>query len=114
VVAEPNPIERYRNNLQGEVDSAVLYRVLAESESNPQMKEVYRRLAAVEEAHAEFWRGRLSKLGAAGGRRRVSFRTRALAFLARRFGPNLVLPIINSFERSGSEQYDNQPEAVSA
>lgn len=113
-MSEPNPIDRYRSNLQGEVDSAVLYRVLAESETNPQMKEVFRRLAAVEEAHAEFWRGRLTKLGAGGGRGRVSFRTRALAFLARRFGPNLVLPIINSFERSDSRQYDTQPEAVSA
>ena len=60
-------VERYRNNLQGEIDSAALYGAMAESESNPQLKEVYHRLAAVEEAHAEFWRSRLKRLGAGGG-----------------------------------------------
>jgi len=119
-MAEPDPveryrdIERYRNNLQGEVDSAALYRTMAEAESSPQLKEVYNRLAAVEEAHAEFWRSRLARLGASGGVRHAGFRTRALIWLARRFGANTVLPAINSLERTGSHQYDNQPEAVSA
>jgi len=49
-------IERYRANLQGEVDGAALYKTLAQTEQDPHLAEVYRRLAAVEEAHAEFWR----------------------------------------------------------
>lgn len=106
-------IERYRTNLQGEVDSAALYRTLAESETSPQLKQVYNRLAAVEEAHAEFWRGRLARLGASGGKSRAGLRTRMLMWLARRFGPGILLPVINSFERTGSHEYDNQPEAVS-
>ena len=51
-------------NLQGEVDSAALYRALAEAEPDPHLSEVYRRLAAVEEAHAEFWRKQLARIGA--------------------------------------------------
>jgi VIT1/CCC1 family predicted Fe2+/Mn2+ transporter len=109
-----NDVQRYRDNLRGEVDSAVLYRALADAEANPQLSEVYRRLAAVEEAHAEFWRGRLGRLGAGAGRRRIGWRTRALAWLARRFGPDFVLPLINALERSDSAHYDAQPEAVSA
>jgi VIT1/CCC1 family predicted Fe2+/Mn2+ transporter len=107
-------IERYRSNLQGEVDSATLYRALADTETSPQLKEVYRRLAVVEEAHADFWRTRLTRLGAGGGKIRATARIRMLMWLARRFGPSIVLPVINSFERTGSREYDNQPEAISA
>ena len=45
---------RYSSNLQGEVDSAGLYRALAEAEPNPQLSQVYRRLATIEDAHAEY------------------------------------------------------------
>ena len=71
---------RYRANLQGEVDSAGLYRALAESEADPRLSEVYRRLAAVEEAHAEFWRKQLARVGAQTGRLRPDWRSRALAW----------------------------------
>src|SRR5262249_20600230 len=40
------------------------------------------------------------------------WRTRALAWLARRFGPQFVLPVIGALERRDSGQYDDQPEAV--
>jgi len=103
---------RYRANLQGEVDSAGLYRALAESESDPRLSEVYRRLAAVEEAHAEFWRKQLQRIGAKAGRLRPELRSRTLAWLARRFGPQFVLPVIGALERRDVGQYDAQPEAV--
>src|SRR5712671_4562190 len=113
-VAEESPIRRYRSNLQGEIDSAVLYRALAEAESSPQLKEVYQRLASVEEAHAEFWRKRLKGAGASTVGRRPGWRTRALAWAARRFGPETVLPLINALERADFAKYDAQPEAASA
>jgi vacuolar iron transporter family protein len=112
---EQPSIARYRTNLRGELDSAVLYRALADAEANPQLREVYGRLASVEEAHAEFWRKRLAGLGAAGAaRRRPGWRTRVLAWAARRFGPGVVLPLINALERADFNKYDAQPEAVSA
>ena len=49
---EEDPRRRYTANLQGEVDSAALYRTLAQTEKNPQLAQVYGRLAAIEEAHA--------------------------------------------------------------
>jgi VIT1/CCC1 family predicted Fe2+/Mn2+ transporter len=113
-VTQSDPQARYRANLQGEVDSATLYRALAEVEANPQIAEVYKRLAGIEEAHAEFWRKRLGKLGSRLPRLRPSFRSRALAWLARRFGPDFVLPVINTLEQADSGQYDKQPEAVAA
>jgi vacuolar iron transporter family protein len=113
-VPNPDPIKRYRGNIQDEVDSASLYRAMSEVEANPQLKTVYSRLAQVEEAHAEFWKKRLTGLGASDRRRGPGWRSRTLAWLARRFGPETVLPIINSMERTGSAGYDSQPEAVLA
>ena len=63
-MGEKSDERRYAVNLQGEIDSAALYRTLASVEKKPELAEVYNRLAAVEDSHAEFWRRRLVKLGA--------------------------------------------------
>jgi demethoxyubiquinone hydroxylase (CLK1/Coq7/Cat5 family) len=111
-MTDQGSVARYRSNLQGEVDSAALYRAMAEAEADPRLSEVYRRLAAVEEAHAEFWRKELRRRGERAPRLQPGWRTRALAWLARRFGPQFVLPTLSALERRDSGQYDRQPEAV--
>ena len=103
---------RYSANLQGEIDGAALYKTLAEAEKDPRLATVYRRLAAVEEAHAEFWRSRIRALHGRVPRLRLGFRTRALGWLARRFGPSFVLPTLDTLEHMDSGNYDAQPEAV--
>src|SRR5690349_15495842 len=111
-MAKDDDAARYRANLQGEYDSAGLYRALADAEPDPRLKEVYGRLAAVEEGHAEFWRRQLDRIGARAERLGLGWRTRALAWLARRFGPRLVLPTINTLEQRDVGHYDDQAEAV--
>ncbi len=113
-MADDGSVARYRTNFQGEVDSAALYRAMAEAEKDPHLSEVYRRLAAVEEAHAEFWRKQLDRAGATARARGPGWRTRALVWLARRFGPQFVLPTLSTLERRDSGMYDQQPEAVAA
>jgi hypothetical protein len=103
---------RYRADLQGEVDSASLYRTLANTEPDARTSAIFRKLAAVEDAHAEFWRKNLERIGARIPSRRPGWRTRALAWLARRFGPEFVLPTINVLEHADSATYDEQPEAI--
>jgi vacuolar iron transporter family protein len=105
---------RYRRNLQGEVDSAALYRALADAESDTKLKQVYRRLAGVEEAHAEFWTRQIAGAGGRTSQLRPGLRSRLLAWLARRFGTETVLPIVDTLERSDVTQYDSQPEAAAA
>ncbi len=109
---ENDPQRRYTANLQGEVDSAALYRTLSQTENNPQLAQVYGRLAAVEEAHAEFWKRQLQAVGRRVPLLRPGFRTRALEWLARRFGPAFVLPTVNTLEQVDSGAYAAQPEAV--
>jgi VIT1/CCC1 family predicted Fe2+/Mn2+ transporter len=111
-MATRDDVRRYRANLQGEVDSATVYAALAGAEPDPNLAEVYRKLAAVEGAHAQFWRGQLAKGGAGGQAVAASFRARAMAWLARRFGPSFVLPTIAAAEARDVDAYDNQPEAV--
>jgi VIT1/CCC1 family predicted Fe2+/Mn2+ transporter len=106
------PEKRYRANLQSEIDGAHLYRILADQEPDPQVAGIYRQLADVEEAHAALWQKHLAALGRPVGTPKIGWRTRVLSFLARRFGPGFVLPVINSLEAADSGHYDRQPEAV--
>jgi vacuolar iron transporter family protein len=111
-MAESNPQTRYTANIQGEVDSAALYRALAEAEVNPQLAGIYKKLADVEDEHAAFWVGQLKKIGHADPSLTPSRRSRILAWMARRFGPGMVLPTINAQEQTDSGAYDAQSEAV--
>ena len=103
--------DRYRANWQDEIDSAALYRALADLEDDERLAEVYRRLAATEERHAGIWEERLQASGAALPTRRPGWRTRLLIAAARRFGTQLVLPTLNDLERADSRGYDDQPES---
>jgi len=113
-MAKSKSIERYHDNLQGELDSAALYRALADIEKDERLTRVYARLASVEEAHADFWRHKLEKSGAKLPPQRVGFRTRVLIRLARRFGPALVLPTARTLEKIDSGRYDAQADARGA
>lgn len=106
-----NDTTRYRANWQDEIESAYLYRALAEAEPQPQLAEVYRRLAAVEEQHARFWEEHLRAGGATVPSHQVGWRTRTLATLARRFGPQFVLAAVATQERTDSADYRRQTES---
>lgn len=101
---------RYRAHWQDEIESAAIYNTLAELEPQPQLAEVYRRLAAVERQHAEFWEAQLLAAGQPLPPRRLGWRTRTLIWLARRFGPALILPTLGGLERMDSKNYATQPE----
>jgi vacuolar iron transporter family protein len=104
-------ISRYLVNLQKEIDGAFLYGILAGSEKQPKMAELYLRLASSEEKHAAAWEKRLKDAGIDLPSRKPSWRTRILGTLAKRFGPQFVLPTITGNEQADSQAYDNQPEA---
>jgi VIT1/CCC1 family predicted Fe2+/Mn2+ transporter len=99
---------RFKDNLQDEVDGAAVYSALADAEQDPNLAKIYRRLAAVERAHAEFWHSRLDR----AANLTPSFRARSLSWLARRFGPSFILPTMAATEERGSTHYDAQPDAV--
>lgn len=106
--------QRYLEHWRDERDGATLYRTLAESEPNPKLAEVYRRMAAAEERHAEVWAARMREAGVAPPRFRPSWRTHALAFLARRFGAGAVVPSVLTIEDTDSLAYGREAEAREA
>ena len=110
-MARSKDISRYFVNLQKEVDGAFLYGILADSEKQPKMAELYRRLADSEVKHAAAWEKRLKDAGIKLPSSKPSGRARILGALAKRFGPQFVLPTITSNEQADSLAYDNQPEA---
>lgn len=106
-----NDLQRYHRNLRGEIDSAVLYRAMADAETQPQIAEVYRKLAAVEEKHAQFWEDHIRSAGGAPSERKPGVRTRILAWLAKRLGPQILISQIAAAEKADQGMYDDQPES---
>ncbi len=98
-------IRRFRDNRQGEIDSAAQYRAMADGEPDAAVARVYRELAAVEEKHAAFWEAELRKAGVEPGPRRPSWRARVLVWAARRLGARVVLPTVATREYAERNQY---------
>lgn len=87
-------LETFRHHWQDEADAAYLYRILASLEPEPKRRSVYERLADVEDRHTVIWAGLIRENGGTVGTHRPTGRTRLLAFLGRRFGPNFLLPML--------------------
>ncbi len=109
--ATPADLARWRANLQGEVDGALIYRAMAANAGDERLATLYLRLAQTEDRHAALWRERLAAAGAPTNLRPTP-RARILAVLARRLGANVVAPIMALEEREGRTMYDHQPEAA--
>ena len=91
--ASPSP-EVLKHHWQDEADAAYLYRVLADVEPDATRRDVFARLADVEQRHLAIWEDLLTKAGAHPGAHTPSGATRLRAFLGRQFGPRFLLPML--------------------
>jgi vacuolar iron transporter family protein len=87
-------LEAFADHWQDEADAAYLYRALSDMEKDPQRKDVFARLADVEDRHVEIWQRLLEEHGSPPGRFRPTGRARLLAFVGRRLGPDFLLPLL--------------------
>ena len=87
-------LHAFAHHWQDEADAAYLYRLLSDAEPDAKKKDLYRRLAEVEDRHVEVWAGLLRANGRDPGRFRPSARTRLLASLGKMFGPQFLLPML--------------------
>jgi hypothetical protein len=94
-------VHAFEHHWQDEADAAYLYRLLAAAESDPKKKDVYSRLADVEDRHVVVWAELLGKYGQPPDPFRPSGRARLLATLGRWFGPGFLLPML--LEEEGRE-----------
>ncbi len=87
-------LDTFHHHWQDEADAAFLYRVLAAAEPNEQKRDVYSRLAVVEDRHVDIWAKLLADHGRTPGNFRPSARAKVLAWLGGRLGPGFLLPML--------------------
>jgi len=90
----PPDVHTFEHHWQDEADAAYLYRILANEESDPRKKDIYARLAEVEDRHVVVWGDLLTEHGHAPKSFRPSARARLLAGLGKVFGPGFLLPML--------------------
>jgi VIT1/CCC1 family predicted Fe2+/Mn2+ transporter len=97
---EPRParsapdLDAFEHHWQDEADAAFLYRVLAKAEPDEPKRDIYLRLAQVEDRHVTIWEKVLTEHGRTPKPFRPSPRTRLLALLGHFFGPSFLVPML--------------------
>ena len=94
-------VHSFEHHWQDEADAAYLYRLLSAAEPDPKKKDIYARLADVEDRHVVVWADLLTKHGHPPAKFKPSGRARLLATLGRWFGPSFLLPML--LEEEGRE-----------
>ena len=94
-------VHAFEHHWQDEADAAYLYRLLAGAEPDAKKRDIYSRLADVEDRHVVVWADLLEKHGHRPTDFRPSGRARLLATLGRWFGPGFLLPML--LEEEGRE-----------
>ncbi len=101
----PQADESWDEHYRDERDAAYLYRALAAVERLPDRKQLFEKLAVVEDRHAERWR----ELFAESGRQLPDYttaqRTRLLAWIAKHFGTSAILPLMLAEEGREVQAY---------
>src|SRR5881394_182579 len=91
----PQPdVKLWLHHWQDEADAAYLYLALAGQESDPHRKDIYIKLAGVEERHVQMWSKLLAENGYKVDHAKPSFNARLRAWFGRRFGTNYLLPLL--------------------
>jgi VIT1/CCC1 family predicted Fe2+/Mn2+ transporter len=104
------------HHLEDEADAAFLYRELAQAERDTHKAELYRKLAQVEDRHVEMWRKLLADNGHPVEPPPPSRGARFRAWVARRVGAGILLPML--LEEEGREVkgylslYREEPDGV--
>jgi len=107
-------LHTFQHHWQDEADAAFLYRVLASVEPDARKRDVYERLADVEDRHVTIWTEVIRTNGGTVGSFRPSGRTRLLAWLGKRFGSGFLLPMLLSEEGREVKGYLNLHRATPA
>jgi VIT1/CCC1 family predicted Fe2+/Mn2+ transporter len=106
----PSDRQRWQQSLTAERNAAALYQALAEADPQAPAAQLYTKLAATESRHAAHWEQRLREAGVSVPAIRLNWRTHVLGWLARRWGPALVLPTLADIERDAGSEYAGDPD----
>jgi VIT1/CCC1 family predicted Fe2+/Mn2+ transporter len=114
VTINPERLALFEEMREDELDSAALYRALADA-SDGRRRDVLNRLAEAEELHAGHWERLLREAGFTDfPPEKRSLRTKVLSALARHFGADAVLPMVLRLEAADAAKYRDVAEAGEA
>lgn len=92
-------------SLDGELNAAFLYRIVAEHEPEARRKRLFEELARNAEVQAEHWRAELAARGRAHRPFKPSSRARLVAALVRLFGPRHLTHALTAMKVRGMSVY---------
>ena len=102
----PIDLDNWKHHLQDEIDAAYLYRNLAQVEKDEARRDIYLRLAIVEDKHVRQWRHLLHEAGEKSDAEQApSTRAKFMSWLAKRFGPGFVAPSLLAEEAREVKNY---------
>ncbi len=102
---EKKNITVWLHHLQEEIDAAFLYRVLASMINDEKKKDIYLRLAVIEDKHIEAWRDLLLKADVKLKDDKPSAKARTLVWLSQKFGHWLLSKALMSEEAEEVKSY---------
>lgn len=94
-------------HLQDEVDAAFLYNTLIKLNVSEKRRDIYSKLASVEEKHVKAWSDLLAQNNISVKEPAPSFKARLLASLSKKFGPALLSRLMLKEESSEVKSYLN-------
>ena len=101
----PTADETWDHHYADERDAAWLYRELAQADPSEERRDLFARLAVVEDQHVGRWEELFKAAGRPLPAYSTSIRTKLLAWVARTFGPSTVLPLILAEEGREVQAY---------
>ena len=101
----PQADESWDEHYRDERDAAYLYRALAAVETNAERRELFAKLALVEDRHAERWETLFAESGRPLPPYTTAQRTKLLAWVAKRFGTSPILPLMLAEEGREVQAY---------
>jgi hypothetical protein len=109
----PEPdVHSFEHHWQDEADAAFLYRILAAAEPDQHKKDVYSRLAEVEDRHVVVWGDLMTQHGYPPKQFRPSGRAKLLARVGKLFGPGFLLPMLLQEEGREVKAYLDMHRAI--
>lgn len=105
-------IKRYQENLSGEQEASMLYRQMVKAERNPDLANIYAKLAETEERHIKVWEEKIREAGGVPKTYKPGLKTRIFSWMARKYGSASVVGMIAAVESRAAGGYDNQAEAI--
>jgi vacuolar iron transporter family protein len=95
------------NSWQEEKQSAWLYRLLGQAESDSGKRRMFEQLATAAESQAGFWQTQITQQGGAEPVFHPSLRARVVALLVKHIQPRLLLPVLAAMKVRGLSAYSS-------